>query len=340
MVQWRIKEISDLTKVSVRTLHHYDKIGLLQPSVRSSNGYRWYSKQDLVRLQQIIALKFFGFSLEQIKTMLKQTPEISKHLQAQQQMLKDQAEHLRQAQDAIAIVLQRYNASKTLDWNNLITLIERYNMAEELKNTWASNLNENQLSEYISIKQEYPKEFDAWEKAIESINSMKLGDPEGSEGERIIKLLIDITKKTASSMSRQRKLNSDILRSIKQGQITEAPLSPEGNAWVSKASLAYYLKRCDNIYENITKNLNADPEGNVGKQIVNEWRELVKEAFIGTPPDLAIGIMLWQEMARQKTAIDKQKTAPTIKEQVNSIHVKLLFNPEALSWIEKAMIAH
>ena len=69
MAQWRIKEISDLTKISVRTLHHYDKIGLLKSSMRESNGYRWYSEGDLAKLQQIIALKFFGFSLGQIKTM-------------------------------------------------------------------------------------------------------------------------------------------------------------------------------------------------------------------------------------------------------------------------------
>ncbi|HBS48394.1 TPA: hypothetical protein DEO28_00235 [Candidatus Dependentiae bacterium] len=70
MAQWLIKEISDLTKVSVRMLHHYDKLGLLKPSVRASNNYRYYSEQDLAKLQQIIALKFFGFGLGQIKNIL------------------------------------------------------------------------------------------------------------------------------------------------------------------------------------------------------------------------------------------------------------------------------
>ena len=65
MAQWRIKEVSNLTKISIRMLHHYDKIGLLTPSTRALNGYRWYSKGNIVTLQQIIALKFFGFSLSQ-----------------------------------------------------------------------------------------------------------------------------------------------------------------------------------------------------------------------------------------------------------------------------------
>ncbi len=63
MTQWYAKELSNLTQVSVRTLHHYDQIGLLKPSLRQSNNYRLYSEKDLLKLQQIIALKFFGFEL-------------------------------------------------------------------------------------------------------------------------------------------------------------------------------------------------------------------------------------------------------------------------------------
>jgi DNA-binding transcriptional MerR regulator len=63
MAEWRIKEISDLTKTSIRMLRHYDKMGLLKPSYRSSNGYRCYNEQDLAKLQQIIALNYFGFKL-------------------------------------------------------------------------------------------------------------------------------------------------------------------------------------------------------------------------------------------------------------------------------------
>ena len=61
MIQWYVKDISKLTGVSVQTLHHYDHFGLLQPSIRLPNGYRVYSEKDLLKLQQIIALKYFGF---------------------------------------------------------------------------------------------------------------------------------------------------------------------------------------------------------------------------------------------------------------------------------------
>ncbi|MDF3054979.1 MAG: transcriptional regulator, MerR family, mercury resistance [Gammaproteobacteria bacterium] len=70
MAEWYVKDLSKLTGVSVQTLHHYDRIDLLKPSIRLSNGYRIYSEKDLLRLQQVIALKFFGFELSQIKALL------------------------------------------------------------------------------------------------------------------------------------------------------------------------------------------------------------------------------------------------------------------------------
>ena len=63
MKTWYAKQLSDLANVSIRTLHYYDKIDLLKPSIRRPNGYRLYSETDLAKLQQIVALKFFGFEL-------------------------------------------------------------------------------------------------------------------------------------------------------------------------------------------------------------------------------------------------------------------------------------
>jgi DNA-binding transcriptional MerR regulator len=66
--------------VSVRTLHYYDKIDLLKPSLRLTNGYRLYSDKDLLKIQQIIALKFFGFELSQIKLLLVKQDDIVENL--------------------------------------------------------------------------------------------------------------------------------------------------------------------------------------------------------------------------------------------------------------------
>ena len=66
MRTWKVGELARRTGLTVRTLHHYDEIGLLSPSQRSQSGHRLYAERDLVRLQQIVSLRQLGFSLEQI----------------------------------------------------------------------------------------------------------------------------------------------------------------------------------------------------------------------------------------------------------------------------------
>jgi MerR family transcriptional regulator, thiopeptide resistance regulator len=67
---WRIGELAEQAGITVRTLHHYDRLGLLSPSSRTSGGHRCYSSEDVVRLQRIIALRSCGLSLEEIGAVL------------------------------------------------------------------------------------------------------------------------------------------------------------------------------------------------------------------------------------------------------------------------------
>jgi MerR family transcriptional regulator, thiopeptide resistance regulator len=65
-----VGEVAELASVTVRTLHHYDRIDLLAPSARSDAGYRLYAYEDLGRLQEILVWRQLGFSLTEIQTML------------------------------------------------------------------------------------------------------------------------------------------------------------------------------------------------------------------------------------------------------------------------------
>ena len=64
---YKIKEVADMVGISVRMLHHYDKIGLLKPESISPAGYRLYSDKDLETLQQVLFFKELEFSLKDIK---------------------------------------------------------------------------------------------------------------------------------------------------------------------------------------------------------------------------------------------------------------------------------
>lgn len=68
--RWKVSEVSRLAHVTVRTLHHYDEIGLLVPSERSEAGYRLYGRDDLQRLHQILLFRELDFTLEAIQGLL------------------------------------------------------------------------------------------------------------------------------------------------------------------------------------------------------------------------------------------------------------------------------
>ena len=70
LITMQVSEVSELTGVSVRTLHHYDEIGLLKPSARTESGYRLYNTEDLERLQSILLFRELKFPLKAIKDML------------------------------------------------------------------------------------------------------------------------------------------------------------------------------------------------------------------------------------------------------------------------------
>ncbi|NTV79958.1 MAG: MerR family transcriptional regulator, partial [Candidatus Aminicenantes bacterium] len=86
-----VREFAQLTRVTVRTLHYYDQVGLLKPSFERPNGYRVYTDADLLRLQQIVTLKFMGFSLDEIRRLLDSKGyEAVKALKVQAEAVRDE----------------------------------------------------------------------------------------------------------------------------------------------------------------------------------------------------------------------------------------------------------
>ncbi|UTR12335.1 MerR family transcriptional regulator [Evansella sp. LMS18] len=69
-MNYKVKEVADLVGISIRTLHHYDELGLLSPAKITEAGYRLYSEEDLEQLQQILFFKELGFSLKNIKEII------------------------------------------------------------------------------------------------------------------------------------------------------------------------------------------------------------------------------------------------------------------------------
>lgn len=114
-----------MTSVSVRTLRFYDQVGLLSPSARTPSGYRLYGEEDLARLQQILALRYLGFSLEEIKVFLDASPGGLREALAQQgAMLRQRREHL----DTIIQAIDRLLEDDRCEWDSLVSVIQAMQM--------------------------------------------------------------------------------------------------------------------------------------------------------------------------------------------------------------------
>ena len=134
-----VKEISDLTGISVRTLHYYDEIGLLKPTKKSDAGYRLYDDKALETLQQILFFREFDISLKEIKAVL-DNPALERNqiLQVQRKMLVTKKERMERLIASIDDILKGDNKmdfaifSKTEVEEMFQTMIEH--MPEDMKN--------------------------------------------------------------------------------------------------------------------------------------------------------------------------------------------------------------
>jgi DNA-binding transcriptional MerR regulator len=144
--------------VSVRTLRFYDRMGLLQPSARTEAGYRQYTDADFFRLQQILALKFLGFALEEIKYCLQVGPTSLKEALALQKAM------MREKRRQLESVIQAITRAETLldgnghDWEAIIQVIEVMHMEET--NDWRKKyFTDEQLKQMDDLsKQSYSEE--------------------------------------------------------------------------------------------------------------------------------------------------------------------------------------
>lgn len=111
----KVKDVARLTHVSVRTLHHYDEIGLCRPSGRSQAGYRLYSAKDLERLQQVLFFRELDFPLDEIRRILSDPAfDVTVALRMQWQLLTDRAAHIRSLIAAVEAALAAQEEGKTM----------------------------------------------------------------------------------------------------------------------------------------------------------------------------------------------------------------------------------
>jgi len=127
-------EFADRAGVTVRTLHHYDRLGLLKPSGRTAAGYRLYGERDFARLQQIVTLKFIGFPLNQIKKLLDRRDfDLAKALRFQRRIVEEKRKQLDEAIRALDWAEYVVNSTNNPGPEAFTRIIEVINMSKDME---------------------------------------------------------------------------------------------------------------------------------------------------------------------------------------------------------------
>ena len=130
---FKVSEFAEKAGVTVRTLHHYDRLGLLKPSGRNGAGYRLYGERDLVRLQQIATLKFIGLPLKQIKDLLDRTDlDLAATLRLQRGLLAEKYQQITRAIQTIDEAELAMKSSSLPVWAALKKIIEVMEMENNM----------------------------------------------------------------------------------------------------------------------------------------------------------------------------------------------------------------
>lgn len=158
----KISEFAKKSGVTVKTLLHYDKIGLLKPSEKTDAGYRIYCEDDFLKLQQITTLKFIGLSLNEIKNVLDESGEnLENMISLQKKALEEKKKHI---EDVIKVFNKAEVCAKengVINAKSLLDIIKVTNMEkcirEQYKNDKKLNLRSNLHSYNIN-----KVDFDKW----------------------------------------------------------------------------------------------------------------------------------------------------------------------------------
>lgn len=155
-------QFAKMAQVSVRTIRFYDQQNILKPSYVSESGSRFYTDGDLARLQQILLLKYLGFSLKEIKDLTVSDMDktmLVNSLDLQRKLISDRIEQMQLVEHAIQNTITALKEDKSINWDQMLNLIHLTNMETSLKSQYQDATN---LSSRIRLHNLYSTNKEGW----------------------------------------------------------------------------------------------------------------------------------------------------------------------------------
>lgn len=155
-------EFAEKAHVSIRTIRYYDQKNLLKPAARTKSGARRYTDQDFAKLQQILLLKYLGFSLNEIREMTIGAGDaqfLLGSLQIQKRLAEERLEEMKNVIAAIDSTSQALKSNQQVDWSQMLKLIHLTSMNQSLSLQYKNATN---ISARIRLHRNYSVNQEGW----------------------------------------------------------------------------------------------------------------------------------------------------------------------------------
>ncbi|MFD4673626.1 MerR family transcriptional regulator [Lentzea sp. NPDC058450] len=132
MTRWSIGDLAKASGLTVRTLHHYDEIGLVVASERTPSGHRRYTPDDVRRLYQVRSLRQLGLSLEEVRSALSRSDSLRPLFEAQLAALTVQARQVDALRSRLTALLDGHTTESLLSTLEMMSVYESYFTSDQL----------------------------------------------------------------------------------------------------------------------------------------------------------------------------------------------------------------
>ena len=340
--QYKIHEFATLAGVSVKALHHYDRLGLLQPA-RTEAGYRMYCERDLETLEQIVALKFLGIPLKQIAAILKRSAQLPDALRLQRRALEEKHALLGRAIRAIQAAEESLGSGKPADTAILKKIIEVLDMKNDMQDGIAvmkKYYSEEAWERHRRYYEQGPSP--EWRQLYRDTEALLGTDPGGAPAQELVERWFELSRRAYTGdpevqtdsptawmdrehwppVMKQRMAEFKVEETtafIKMAALSSRKQYFSEEAWAKLVKLRENVEdhsrqwqaRVD-LFADIEKALLRDPAGEVAQALVARWRAQLDEASGGDPEIKTALLHGWT---------NRRHWPPSVRWQVEALHM-------------------
>lgn len=316
---YQVHEFAELAGVTIRALHHYDRLGLLRPA-RTDAGYRMYTETDLERLEQIIALRFLGVPLKRIKAVLDRAAlELPDALRLQRKALEEQQVLLARAVRAIRAAEEALEPGKPADPAILKKIIEVIGMQSDIEAMRKYYGTEEAWEKRRRYYEEGPAP--EWRELYRDVRAALGEDPGGERAQALADRWLSLSVRAYSGdpevqtdsrtawMDREHwppemkrriaEFNLEELNAfVEQAAISSRKKYFSERAWAkwleirneAAPDLAVLWQRRVDLFHDVELSLLEDPAGEKAQALAARWMAQM-DAVSGGDPDVKAGLM-------------------------------------------------